>query len=358
MTSEISVLRIAENETIWFSDFAVPVDEEYPLSSKRCKMSEVSLQTIHNGRLVSAPRSIGVFDEFGEPLVDALIGDQQSLSRVYNDVPDVSIDGTVVVMTSLSPQCFYHWLVDTLPGFEILNHAGVDISEVDYFFMKQCTSNFQLDLLKKMGIGRGKIICSNSDIDDMANQHNVNAKIDKILIPRFRDLKGGWPNKWVVQKMQKRFGTVVAPWMFNSVSDTKNRLYIKRGKGAREILNETKLIVLLQNRGFKIIEMSGRPIEKQCEAVQSADLILGAHGSALGNAIFACAGTYLIEFYGEYVTSHFRVVSQIAGLNYGVFKAGVVEGYSMDSTSISELRAMPFSVDLDKLQQYLTDIGV
>jgi len=358
-TDEIlTKILIADSEIKKISNQVFPVDEDYPFKSNTLRFSEVSLQKIHNARLVSAGRGICVFDELGQPVAETVIGDLSSLTQVNRNTPSIEIAGTALVMTSLSPHCYYHWLVDTLPAFEILKYLGIEHDDIDMVFLKKCNKKFQLKALETSGFSGDKVFSSNFDVIGSGDQHFLNARIDRILIPRFRDLNGGWPNKWVVQPMHRKYGQESAPKKFDSVSDTKSRIYIKRGKGSREIVNEINLIYFLEKRGFQIVEMSDRSIEDQCAIIQSADLILGAHGSGLANAIFATAGTYLIEFYGEYIASHFRVISEIANLKYGVFKAGVVSGNSMQSLTKSELRAMPFSVDIRKVDSFLSGNGI
>ena len=61
----------------------------------------------------------------------------------------------------------------------------------------------------------------------------------------------------------------------------------------------------------------------QIETVARADVICGPHGAGLATAIFARPGATLIEFCGAYLTRHFRITAEIAGLNYQVFGAGV-----------------------------------
>lgn len=355
---QLSTFLIAKSEESKFSRYLDPVDNDFPLQIDECLMSEVSLQTIHNANLVSTPRGIGVFDRFGHPVDDAQIGDREALSEAYQNVPKVEIDGSVVVMTSFTPHCYYHWLIDTLPAFEVLESSGVDLDSIDNIFMKRCSSSFQLKALAAVGINQDQVICSNCDIKGRGSKHHLNAKIDRMLIPRFRELNGEWVNRWVVQKLQNRFGHVLKAKSFNSVSETRNRLYIERGKGAREIINELDLINFLKGKGFKTIDFSEKSIEEQCEAVQSADLILGAHGSGLGNAIFAAAGTYFIEFYGEYAACHFRALSNIANLRYGSFKANVTHEKPNEALTVHQQRAMPFMVSIEKVSDYLAANGI
>ena len=84
--------------------------------------------------------------------------------------------------------------------------------------------------------------------------------------------------------------------------------------------------------------------------MNQADLVLAAHGAGLANMVFCEPGTRIIEFGGHYLTTHFRMLSEFADLEYRSFAAGIDEnGRRLNVTPDGSVRSEDFHVDIDEI---------
>lgn len=84
-----------------------------------------------------------------------------------------------------------------------------------------------------------------------------------------------------------------------------SRIYISRGqaKNGRNIVNEDELTSRLEAMGFTSLEMDSFSVHEQALIFNSAEFIIGAHGSAFVNMIFCKPFTQVIELFGPGYTS-------------------------------------------------------
>lgn len=80
---------------------------------------------------------------------------------------------------------------------------------------------------------------------------------------------------------------------------TGRKLYLSRARqtsySQRSLSNESAAEAMLRARGFEILEPGNMPFLAQARAFAEADVIVGAHGSAFGNLVFARPGTAVID---------------------------------------------------------------
>ena len=114
-------------------------------------------------------------------------------------------------------------------------------------------------------------------------------------------------------------------WLNNKFKDvgshhrTSEKLYISRSDAKiRFVSNEPQLADVLNDFGFKTIVMSGLSIPDQISLFRNAAYIIGPHGAAFANLVFAKRGATFIEFFskGHYAPC-FNRISGVRGLKYG-----------------------------------------
>ena len=112
-------------------------------------------------------------------------------------------------------------------------------------------------------------------------------------------------------------------WLNNKFKDvgshhrTSEKLYISRSDAKiRFVSNEPQLADVLNDFGFKTIVMSGLSIPDQISLFRNAAYIIGPHGAAFANLVFAKRGATFIEFFskGHYAPC-FNRISGIRGLS-------------------------------------------
>lgn len=88
------------------------------------------------------------------------------------------------------------------------------------------------------------------------------------------------------------------------------RLFVMRnGVSRRHLLNQEQVASRLQQSGFACVDPGGLSLEEQIELFAGARLIVGAHGAALTNVLFAPPGAVLFELYVNVLQSHFGVLA-------------------------------------------------
>ncbi|BDG71762.1 class I SAM-dependent methyltransferase [Roseomonas fluvialis] len=79
----------------------------------------------------------------------------------------------------------------------------------------------------------------------------------------------------------------------------RRRIYLSRANqtsySQRTIVNEAELAAMLAERGFESLEPGNMPFPDQVRAFAEAQVIVGAHGSAFGNLVFARPGATVID---------------------------------------------------------------
>jgi Glycosyltransferase 61 len=90
----------------------------------------------------------------------------------------------------------------------------------------------------------------------------------------------------------------------------------------RVMLNEQELARRLVAEGFDLVRTHTMSAREQIEAFSSADLIIGASGSAMFNVVFSHPGTKLIDIESEphWIFGHQNLFGS-CGLDYGIFAA-------------------------------------
>ena len=68
------------------------------------------------------------------------------------------IDGSVAVLSGLSGNVYFHWMVDVLPRIELLRLSGRDLAEIDWFLVNSCQHQFQRESLRILGIPEEKVL--------------------------------------------------------------------------------------------------------------------------------------------------------------------------------------------------------
>ena len=96
------------------------------------------------------------------------------------------------------------------------------------------------------------------------------------------------------------------------------KLHVSRGKAKRrKIINENKLIDILQHNGFQTVFLEDYSLEEQIILLSEAKVIISAHGAGLTNIIFMNKETTVIElkaYNNDYWC--FYSLARLSGLKY------------------------------------------
>lgn len=126
------------------------------------------------------------------------------------------------------------------------------------------------------------------------------------------------------------------------------KVYLLRGdaRNGRRLANEPEVLDQLTKLGFVAIAMDGLSVFEQALIFSSADIIVGAHGSAFVNMIFCNPDCRIIEFFGPgYLSGHDFSLSSICKLHWQF-----IEG---DSVCTNSSFTSDFSIDCKQLLNML-----
>lgn len=137
------------------------------------------------------------------------------------------------------------------------------------------------------------------------------------------------------------------------VSDIKKRLYVPR-RHNRVVMNEAPLIELLSTYGFESVDTDKMSFSQQVEAFASAEVIIGPHGAALTNLLFAPPSCRVMEFFPPFGGSaSFYLASSAMGFDYAAYIDDTSQGPDKDANQSVLLNTAGIWVDTDFVAQWL-----
>ncbi len=306
--------------------------------------------------------------------------------------PLEKIDGTVAVLSGLSGNVYFHWMVDILPRLEILRRNGINFEEIDWFLINSYQQEFQRKSLSILGIPEEKIIESDRHPHIQAN---------KLIVPSYPgDL--GWLPKWAVEFHRREFllpipvpplvkgglggdrkpphpkalspvCSLIKGWLGSdrklqtnsqpSIPDPSSypeRIYISRNRARyRRVLNEEEVISLLSKYGFAAIVPESIPWEKQIALFANAKAIVSPHGSGLTNIIFCQPRTKVIELFSpHYIRHYYWVISQQLELEHYYLKGEGFPCYPIRELMYPNPLTEDILINLNYLEEMIKKTGI
>jgi hypothetical protein len=124
----------------------------------------------------------------------------------------------------------------------------------------------------------------------------------------------------------------------------RRRIYISRNDARlRRVLNEKRLLPMLEALGFERAVLGDLPIARQVALFRQAEIVVAPHGAGLAHIAWCKPGTKVIEFFPDpdgprgrvrNATYDYWLLSQLLGLDYSCHLAGPIEtrddGFSID----------------------------
>ncbi len=192
-------------------------------------------------------------------------------------LPDAEyIDQSVASITTLSAECYYHWMIDVLPKLAVLEKNGI---KPDYYYLDYQGLPFQKESLEILGIDLKNVLIASD---------NTHFQCQNLIAPSLVGNPACAP-KWACTYFKERFVKEVP-------LHPTQRIYISRKKAtARRIINEEALIAFLDKYQFQTVYLEDLSLLKQAELFADAEVIVGIHGSGLANMIFCNSNNHIVE---------------------------------------------------------------
>jgi hypothetical protein len=216
----------------------------------------------------------------------SLLGEQDEVPAgdefwVDSVLPARRVRGTVAVLSGFFGRTYFHWLFDVLPRLGLLQDAGIDLDEVDSFIVPGYFSGFQIETLRSLGIGRGRIISS------LKHRH---IEADRLLVPSLPRRNGVVPT-WVVEYLRRSF-----PPSEPQGTSFPTRIYITRKLTDHGLLEgEEHLVARLAEHGILPLQMERFTLREKAWLLGRAEAVIGASGAGLTNIVFCKPNTKVVE---------------------------------------------------------------
>lgn len=186
---------------------------------------------------------------------------------------------------------YYHWLIDFLPRFHLLEKAGIAIKSYP-IIVNSGQTRFQLETLDLLGIRREQLI----EVD----AGEVLA-VGKLVVPAILST-----NTFVAQEVLnwlRQFGLSHLP---RECAGPKRRLFISRADATvRCLINEEEVYAALEPLGFERFIPGTHFFIEQVEAFSNAECIVGPHGAGLTNLVFAPPNVLIIDIKNTFRAAQF-----------------------------------------------------
>lgn len=259
------------------------------------------------------------------------------------------IQGSAVALATDAASIYYHWMTDFLLRYALLQRAGFKLDSFDKIIIGDYSKPFQSETLELLGITQeehsGRLI-------SMREYSHIQA--DLLVVPSYPVL-GGQYRKWHIDFFRESFLPKLS--VEESRSCLKQRIYVSRGDASyRRVLNEGKVIEVLQAHGFKAVQFGKLSFLEQVSLMHSAEAVVSPHGSGLVNLAFCDPGTKVIEIFSpEMVALHFWRISDLCHLDYYYTVGDQLRSEAFDQTWNA---AADILVSIDRLKRVLRLAGL
>lgn len=220
-------------------------------------------------------------------------------------VPPEQIEGKVAVLAGLSGHNYYHWMVDILPRFALLQQSGLNLEQIDWFLVNNNNKPFQHATLKALGIPPEKVL---------VGDRHPHIQAQQLIVPSFPGHLG-WLEPWAMAFLRQQF---LLTERSTGSTTYPTHIYISRAQANhRRVLNEAAILEQLQPFGIVPIQLESLPFVEQVALFANAQLIIAPHGGGLTNTLFCRPGTTVIELVNpHYIRPYYWVMSQQLGLKH------------------------------------------
>lgn len=205
--------------------------------------------------------------------------------------------GTALLLGVPNSDNYYHWLLESLPRWKILQEAGY--TDYDYVLLHRKLFRFQDETLDRLNVPWEKRL-----------------RCKKYFVHRFERL--------VVPAMPFPLWQVT-PWacewvrsLFPGGNSGPEKIYLsRRGTRRRRLVNETELETQLAALGFACVQPEHLSVADQAKLVGVARYVVAPHGAGLANLVFAPRGAKVIELlHPENQTPCYKHLALARGLHY------------------------------------------
>lgn len=210
--------------------------------------------------------------------------------------------GTVAVLATRGGSTnYYHFLLDVLPRLAVLEACLPGIAP-DALYLPTAT-RYQQQLLRLTGLDSANLV--------ETRKHRA-VRAETLLVPSLPnpdELAPAWLVAWLRDRLPAE-----------ATADKPRRIFVTRGNrpNTRRLETEAEVWPLLEAHGFTRIDPGTMSVRDQIDHFAAAEAIIGVHGAALTNLVFARPGVRVLELFAPAYLKHcfWSITQSIPGSEY------------------------------------------
>lgn len=185
--------------------------------------------------------------------------------------------GTALLLGAANSDNYFHWLLDSLPRWKLLQAAGW--RDYDFVLLHSESRRFQEETLDWLGVPQEKRLrCSKNFVH----------QFEKLVVPSMPfplEEVSAWACAWLRSLIKQKF------------RGPEKIFLSRRGVRARQLANEPELQSALEAHGFVAVQPEKLSVREQAEILSGARCVVAPHGAALTNLVFTPPGALLFELF-------------------------------------------------------------
>lgn len=240
--------------------------------------------------------------------------------------PVQHVDGSLLALaTRGGGNSYYHFLLDVLPRYGVFEETMP--GQVPDAIHVPSSTRYHRELLSLSGLDRLPIVESGG---------SGAVRAEHLLVPSASNPMEVAPRA-MIDWVRRTFPA-------EATSDKPARIFVTRtgGRNTRRLIEEPALWPLLEERGFVRIDPGAMSVRDQIDHFAAAEVIVGIHGAALTNLVFAQPGVKVLELFTSTYVKHcfWAITDSIEHARYRYLVGG-------EPRPVGELSGIQTDISLD-----------
>ena len=245
----------------------------------------------------------------------------------YSSSPKFDSD-PVANFSGIQSQAFFHWFVDYLPRMKGIEFYYNEYDTYPELLIPRDPPDWLVDSLRFMSVPAGKLV------QRRKSRYHVDTLVVP-TVPRHTSLtapSGDFTRSpqalnWVADRL--------TDYVNQSDSNEERILITRRDADSRRLDNESEIISLLSEYGFRSVNLSAMSLREQIALFNSTEYVVAPHGAGLTNIIYS-TDIKILEIFGNFVSSIYYEIA--GGLNHEYYFLQCNDVQSKNGNSIVESR--------------------
>ena len=239
--------------------------------------------------------------------------------------------GTALLLGAANSDNYYHWLLDSLPRWKMLQAAGHQ--DYDYVLLHSQPRGFQEETLDRLGVPPAKRLrCSKNFVH----------QFERLIVPAMpfpAEEVPAWACAWLRS-------------LFPEKCSGPEKIYLSRPEvGRRRLVNQAELRTALEARGFVTLQPEQLSVAEQAGLLSSARCVVAPHGAALTNLIFAPPGALLLElFHPQHKNRCYVNLASACGHCYASLDGHVIQS--------GDVRRLEYKINVADVMRMISENGI